>query len=300
MTVSLGIHPLNLRQIVELLGLVSAHSPNLVEGRSPLSPEALDRYGDCSQNRNRNWLAALNELPRRITATPAGLRPLIWQQSEVTMVDVLAGGMIARVWGAVLTACDRTRRTVTAERVARTVLAGQLEAQQQVLRLMIDGPYLTLERVSGLDKLRRRIERWTDLLLGHIVKRYALGDFAFDLERALDFGDEQLRESWGPRHNQIWDLYFVCLQSAFPESRLPGGIEAEWQEALVQSILGCFPHDLFLDNGILKSVRLQRLLKDGQRREGPPVPGRFASARLATRPGDRMTDPKRDRRNDRE
>jgi hypothetical protein len=277
---------LNLRQIVELLGLVSAHSPNLIEAGAPLPGEALERYRECSESRLRNWRARLDELPHRLSASPAGLRPLVWQQAEVTMIDVLVGGMIARVWGAVLTACDRSRRSVASERIARSVLAGQLEAQQQVLRLMIDGPYLTLERVSSLDKLRRRVERWTDLLVGHLVKRYALGDFAFDLERALDFGDEQLRESWGPRLNPIWGLYFVCLHSAFPESRLPGGIEAEWREALVQSILGCFPKDLFFEDGVLKSVRLQRLLRDGQRREGPPAPGRFAGARLAGRTDD--------------
>jgi hypothetical protein len=287
---------LNLRQIVELLGLVSVHSPNLIEAGAPLSRHALERYGDCSQSRIGNWRVLLDELPRRLSATPAGLRPLVWQEAEVTLVDVLAGGMIARVWGAVLTACDRSRRTVASERIARAALAGQLEAQQQVLRLMIDGPYLTLERVSSLDKLRRRIERWTDLLVGHLVKRYALGDFAFDLERALDFGDEQLRESWGPRQNRIWDLYFVCLHSAFPASRLPGGIEAEWRESLLQSILGCFPHDLFLEDGVLKSVRLQRLLKNGQRREGPPVPGRFAGTRLAGQPDDSLKDAKRDPR----
>jgi hypothetical protein len=289
---------LNLRQIVELLGLVSMHSPNLIEASAPLSSDALQRYGDISQSRIRNWRVSLDELPRRLSATPAGLRPLIWQQAEVTLVDVLAGGMIARVWGAVLTACDRSRRTVNSERIARTVFTGQLEVQQQVLRLMIDGPYLTLERVSNLDKVRRRIERWTDLLVGHLVKRYALGDFAFDLERALDFGEEQLRESWGPRHHQIWDLYFVCLQSAFPKCRLPGGIDAEWREALLQSILGCFPQDLFLEDGVLKSVRLQRLLKDGQRREGPPTPGRFAGARLAGQPQNGLDDARRERRKD--
>jgi hypothetical protein len=208
--------------------------------------------------------------------------------------------MVARVWGAVLTACDRSRRTVTSEKVARSVLAEQLEVQKQVLRLMIDGPYLTLERVSGLDKTRRIIERWTDLLVGHLVKRYALGDFAYDLERALDFGDEQLPENWGPRGNLVWNLYFVCLQSAFPDSRLPGGVEAEWREALFKSILGCFPHELFLESGVLKSVRLQRLLNNGQHREGPPLPGRFAGSRLAGQPDDRLKDVKREKRKDRD
>jgi len=271
---------LNLRQIVELTAIVSAHSPNLIEASEPISHDALRRYEDLSQVRIRNWLEALDDLPREIVEAPAARRHLVWQRAEATLVDVLAGGLVARVWGAVLTACDRSRRSLAAEKIARTALAGQMQAQQGVLRLLVDGPHLTLERVVALDRLRRKIERWTDLLLGHLVRRHALGDFAFDLERSLDFGEEQLREIWEPRHNRIWDLYFVCLRSAFPDTELPGGIQGEWREDLVHSILGCFPPELFLDDGVLRSVRLNRLLNAAARREGPPRPARSTAARM--------------------
>jgi hypothetical protein len=263
---------LNLRQFVELVGIVSAHSPNLIESRRPLSRDPLERYGDFSQVRIRNWLSALDDLPREVAATPLTLRPFVWQRAEVTLVDIFAGGLAARVWGAVLTACSRARRDLPAEKIARSALAGQLRAQTGALQLLLEGPCLTGERRAGLDKLRRRIERWTDLFLGHLVGRYALGDFAYDLDRALDFGQEQLRESWGPRQNRIWDLYFLCLNSVFPDDKLPGGIQAEWREELLHSILGCFPPEMFVEEGPLKSVRLQRFLNTGTLREGPPPP----------------------------
>jgi hypothetical protein len=260
---------LNLRQFVELIGIVSAHSPNLIEASAPLSRDALERYGEYSQVRNRNWLAALDELPRELAATPPAFRPAVWQRAEATFADIFAGGLAARVWGAVLTACSRTRHDLAAEKEARRALAGQLQAQTGALRLLVDGPSLSLDRLQSFDKLRRRIERWTDLFLGHLVGRYAPGDFAYDLERALDFGQEQLRESWSPRQSRIWDLYFLCLHSVFPDYRLPGGIQADWREELLQSILGCFPADMFVEDGPLKSVGLQRYLKAGTRREGP-------------------------------
>ena len=278
---------LNLRQIVELTAIVSAHSPNLIEASGSISQAALRRYEDYSHIRVRNWLKALEEIPREIMETSAGRRHLVWQRAESTLIDVLAGGLVARVWGAILTACDRSRRTLAAERIGRTALAGQMQAQQGVLRLLVDGPHLTRERVVGLDRLRRRIERWTDLLLGHLVRRHALGDFAFDLERSLDFGEEQLRESWEPRHNRIWDLYFVCLRSAFPDTQLPGGIQGQWREELMHSILGCFPQELFLEDGVLRSIRLNRVLNAGARREGPPMPTKSTAARLADWRGSR-------------
>jgi hypothetical protein len=165
--------------------------------------------------------------------------------------------------------------------VARRVMAGQRQAQQGVLRMLVDGPHLDRKRVAALDRLRRNVERWTDLLLGHLVRRYALPDFAYDLERALDFGEEQLRESWGPQRNSIWDLYFICLRSGFPGRRLPGGIQGIWREELLDSILGCFRLEMFESDGPLMSVRLKRLLNSGRLREGPPGLGKAASANLA-------------------
>jgi len=271
---------LNLRQAVELTGIISAHSPNLIEASKPISPDAVRRYAHFSQLRVNAWLTALGDLPREVMETPVRSRHFIWRRAEVMFVDVMAGGLIARVWGAVLTASDRSLRTCAAEKFARAILASQMRAQQAMLRMLVEGPHLTHERVVGLDRLRRRIERWTDLLLGHLVRRFALADFAYDLDRALDFGEEQLSESWGTRHHRVWDLYLLCLRSAFPDHRLPGGIEGEWREELFQSILGSFPAEVFLDDGMLKSIRLQRILHASSRREGPPAAARFASSRL--------------------
>jgi hypothetical protein len=263
----------NLRQLVELIGTVSAHSPNLIETPRPLAHDAVQRFADSSQIRTRHWLAVLDHLPREIAAFPPGRRPLVWDRSEIVLVDVLAGGMVARVWGAVLTACDRSRRSVTAEKVARGVLACQTRAYERVLRMLVDGPHLTPDRTVRLDTLRRQMERWTDLLLGHLARRYAVVDFAYDLDRALDFGDEQARDCWRMRRNPIWELYFLCLRCGFPQRRLPGGILGIWRKNLFGSILGCFTPDLFEADGPLLSVPMKRLLSSGARPEGPARPG---------------------------
>jgi alkylation response protein AidB-like acyl-CoA dehydrogenase len=49
---------------------------------------------------------------------------------------------------------------------------------------------------------------------------------------------------------------------------LPGGIRSEWRDELFRSMLGCFPPDLFLDDGPIKSVPLERLLHAGITRAG--------------------------------
>ncbi len=270
---------MNLRQLVELTGIISAHSPNLIEAPQPVARDAIRRYVHCSDTRARNWLTALDELPRQIAEAPAGRQNLVRRSAESLLVDVLAGGMVARVWGAVLTARDRSQRAGFGEEAARSVLSGQMQAQHAVLRLLVEGNHLPIDQVARIDRLRRTIERWTDLWLGHIIRRHALANFAHEFERAIDFGEEQLRESWEPRRQQIWGLYFLCVRSSFPDSRLPSGKQGPLRRALFQSILASFPADMFLDDGLLKSVRLQRLLRAEPLREGPPAPIHLANTR---------------------
>lgn len=260
------VKSLNLSQIIELTAHLAEHSPNLVEGAATLPRRALECYRRASQRQAASWSNALHRLPRSIARIAEGEPQLAWDLSEPLFVDILAGGMTARVWGTVLAAWARAQRSTLAERIAREALAGQLRAHEQVLRLMLDGPWLTLERALALDGVRRKIERWSDLFVGHLVRRYALADFAFDLERALDFGQEQLEESWGPRRERIWDLYFLCLRSTFPECRLAGGIHARRREELWAIMLSCLPREQFLDDGTLQSVRLRRLLSLGASR----------------------------------
>ena len=270
-TVMRGCILVNLGELIEFAAIVSVHSPNLIDRSEPLPEPALERYLYWSELRIAEWLTTHAEFPAAVAAAPAAQRADFWLNAQPMFVDVFAGGLISRVWGAVLTACNRKRKELAAERTARHILARHEQAQQQILRLMVDGPYLTLERVVALDRLRRKIERWSDVLVGHIVRRYGLTDFTYDSDRALDFGDEQLRHSRGPRQDQVWDMYILCLRSAFPETTLPEGVHRERRNEILKSMLNCLPESLFLGDGMMTSTALARLLAGDTVAEGPPT-----------------------------
>jgi hypothetical protein len=240
-------------------------------------------------------LAAVQVLPRRLVAATVVDRSAIWTKAEGMLVDIMAGSLLARVWGAILTANGRARHDFSTERIAREIMADQEQVHQRVLKLMIEGPHLTLERVVRLDRIRRKIERWSDLLAGHLVCRYGLADFAFDADRALDFGEEQLRELAGTRAEQLWELYLVCLRSTFPAIELPAGADGAGRQELIGAILRSLPARIFLDDGPLSSVRLQRCLKGGTLREGPP--GAPAAWQPSLRDGRTVNSRLRSRRN---
>src|SRR5579872_2393095 len=88
----------NLRQTVELTGIISEHSPNWIEASVPLPTAALQRYREATAEQTQRWSRALDELPRKIADAAPGQRAIAWQRGEPVLVDVLAGGLVARVW----------------------------------------------------------------------------------------------------------------------------------------------------------------------------------------------------------
>ena len=261
---------MHLRQLLEFAGLVSTHSLSLIESAPRLPREPLERYWSASHARMRLWMIYLADLPRTLVQATTARRNRIWEATEPILVDVLAGELITRLWGAVLISCDRRAGRTQSESLARSVFVRHLCVRQELLHLMVDGLHLSVESVSRLDRVRRRIERWNDLLVGQLVRRERLDGFAFNVDRACDFGDEQLRDIWGPSDHQVWDLYLTCLRSAGPATPLPTGKLEELRDEILHSILACFPPDLFHSDGQLQSVRLQRLLRANSGLEGPP------------------------------
>lgn len=261
---------MTLRQLIELTAIASINSPHVIE--SPAGPprDALTRYWGCFKAAQRNWLNRLAAYPGEANCVSASERPKLWQRTEPILSEVFATELVARVWGAILTAGDRLRGTCDAEPFARNVLLGQLEARHLALRLMVNGPHVTLDQIAGLDRLRRKLERWTDLLLGHISKRFGLTDFPFDFERSLEYGEDQLQTGYDPRRSQIWDLYLLSLHAAFPATPAPAGVAESIRREIIASIYAAFPSVAFFGDGPFKSIGLGRIEREGFLREGPP------------------------------
>ena len=162
---------------------------------SPPSSPPTGRPSSRADSRSRPRASSSTGPPPRSawTAGPAGLKTFAgsarpesrrhqaqWPQFRGVLEEILSGEMLTRVWTAVLCACDRRRHSDEAEPAARSVLIGHMEARHRVLTLLVRGPGIDAEAVLRLNRLRRRAERWTDLLIGHLAGRYAVSEFAFD------------------------------------------------------------------------------------------------------------------------
>jgi hypothetical protein len=247
---------MKLGELIEFAGIVSKNSPRLITS-SNLSLREVDPFADAYRALLAIWGSRCDQLDQEIPVSPPLERQLCWERSQPVFVDVFAGGLVARVWGAIITAASRRRNAVTAEKQVRDLVAQHDALEQRFLRLMVNGPEFTLERVLALDRLRRKIERWSDLFVGHLMHRFGLTDFAVDLARALEFGEEQLAHPAGDgRAEAAWEMYFLCLRTSFRSITLPKGEAAQQRTQLLNCMLATFPGILFSDDGLLTTSEL--------------------------------------------
>lgn len=253
-----GLCIVNNRQIVEFAAVVSAHSAHLITGNGELPAGALEKFWDRSQRRLKMWLSALAHFQRQSNEIVSDEHRQLWSDLQPVISEIFVSEILTRVWGAVLTAMDQTRGTHKLEPIARNVLIGHLDARKRALELLVSDSTLTVEELRPLDTIRRRVERWTDLLLGHLVERYHVDDFAFDANRAREFGGQQLLQNSERSHEQVWLLMLIGLRSSFTNDPTSPPNEL-LQEELIASILACFPASAFEPVSPFRTILAQRL-----------------------------------------
>lgn len=259
---------MNNRQIVEIAALISAHSQTVIGGETQLPPGALEKFWDRSQRRLKLWLSGLMRYQRQIAVISPEDHTQLWNDLTPVLEEIFVSEVLTRVWGAILTAMDQERGTHQTEPIARNVLIGHLDARKRALQLLVTDPALTLGHLHPIDTIRRRVERWTDLLLGHLVERYQVDDFAFDPARAREFGAQQLLQSRESTSNQAWVLLLIGLRSAFSDAPIAPPNELI-QEEIISAILSCFPTDAFPIDGPFRPLITDRII---HRRQTSPTP----------------------------
>lgn len=260
---------MNLRETMEIAALISSHSFHVIEQSRPLPYTPLQRLWESSQSRLIRWVRALQR-SSGFAVDDVDADSANSTTRELVIEEIYATEAITRVWGAVLTARDRFWRRQECERLARSLLLGHLEARRRALIVMVEGDDVPIASLARLDRMRRRVERWTDRMLTHLFDRFEVQDFAFDAERATCFGAERMTAAHSLAPEAAGELLMIGLRTAFPAEigrRFPhGALDAE----IVRSILGCFDEDAFDSQGTLKSIRFGRIRRSSERRESPP------------------------------
>ncbi len=247
------------RELVELAAVVSAYGPGLIHSRSQLSPTALEQYWTASKCRLDRWQRGIKWFSDRHTAGSSAGRITPRGNFRGVLEEILTGEILTRVWTAVLCAFDRYHNDDQAEPIARSVLVGHLEARRRVLTLLTSGTGFSPQEAFEIDCLRRKSERWTDLLLGPLCTVTDVSQWAIDPSRAKDFAATFQQRRSGAAGDGRWAVLIASLRSAFGQSLSLVAPNADLNQQLAASILACFPPELLDSNSLFSSVWLLRL-----------------------------------------
>jgi hypothetical protein len=246
------------RELVELAAIVSVHGSVLVRDTQRLSNSGVQQYWTESKCRLDRWAHSLKTFAAD-AAAGGDARRSQWPHVRGVLEEILTSEILTRVWTAVLCASDRRHGTLEAEPIARSVLVGHLEARHRVLMLLVGGLGIDVEAAVRLNQLRRRVERWTDLLIGYLAGHDDVSEFAIEPERARDFAQDLRSQSQCPGGRQAWPLVVSSLRAAFRRGLEPLSANPDLNARIAASILCCFPADLFDSTGQFRSLWLLRL-----------------------------------------
>jgi hypothetical protein len=258
---------MHVRELVETSCWVADHAPAFVAFSGPIAMELIESYWAASRCRLDRWSSALKTL----SSSKSSSTPTILQRKKPARMplieEILVSEVLTRVWTAVAAAHDQHRRRSELSPVCRSIFIGHLEARNRALQLLVNHNYTALEEAVTLNRLRRRCERWSDLLLSRIAEFVDVRDLAFDFERVGDFQRELGAGSSAANSTFAWQLVLGSIRASFASGLASVSPSADLNAKIASSILACLSSDLFDSTGRLKSAwvhRLERVSEDTQ------------------------------------
>lgn len=245
-------------ELAEFAALIAFNGGPFLRDTERLSDSGIQQYWSASRDRIDNWRRVLADGVQEGRAC-GHFQSDSWLRISAVLDELFVSGILTRVWTAIACEHDDRQGNTYVSPVVRSVMLAQMEARHRALILLDQAHEHRWTDASGMNRLRSKTERWTDLLLAHIAKECPVAEFAFDAERVQDFADD-LREDGKPlANNPTWQILQASLSSAFRGKvslRSPNG---RLNQQIASAILASFPPDLFDTHRLCRSVWMDRL-----------------------------------------
>ncbi len=239
---------LSYRDLAECAGLLAQQAAHVVESPEEISSSTLYDLAALSRRRLKCWWAILQCAAE--SDGSAEQRQRLLPVAE----EVLISEIPVRVAASILVARDARRGQTNAGPFARHLLLDHLQAKHSVLSTVLDGAQ-PLGALLRLNRLRRRTEHWTDLLLASRALGDAAAEFAIDRARLERFR----KESGGDASLTAQRLLIVSLRQAMPAGDIEDPLRARLHECLSRLLLSLVPATAFGNDGLLRSPVMRRI-----------------------------------------
>lgn len=231
--------------ILEAAVLLALQGRRIANGTIPVLRTSIVDYWIASRTRLDRWSRALHGLERDReeqaddcqTDTIRRRRWLVRFSQELLVSEVLA-----RVWTALATRLDHPAHEEI-ELLSRSVFSGHLDVRRRILAKLLDDWEMGRARNERLNGLRRRCERWTDMLLGCLMELGDVREFGFDDDRVAHYHQSFFRNPVNA-HVAMESLYLCSLRQEVGGVRPARFPNHPLNERIVLNLIGCFGSDL--------------------------------------------------------
>lgn len=203
--------------------------------------EALREFWQSTRQLQRSWDEALEGNPLSPITDTA--------RFEEVLARLVTTELLARVWSTILGSIDQRTGRNDLTRIAANVISGLMQIRHRMLSRMVADNTVSTDWAAQQDRLRRRCDRWADLLIGNICGADEFFQFAVNPERARDFAEEAREGDARPVGLLVAAGVRLSFLGQLPEVTL----DSPAFEQLIQSILGCIPEHVFQRNGLLQA-----------------------------------------------
>ena len=247
---------LSAKSLAELALVVSQAAPGILKETGAPSSESIREFWRSNRLLQKRWM---NELDAGTNA----------RSQEIELFERLAprvftSEILIRTFGSLLAAFDRRLGTDDLTRVARNVVSGLLQIRMTVLSQLLAVPENYRDRVLKIDRLRRRCDRWNDLLVGTIGIKDECFDFAFDPDRARDFGEESMFAETEFGSRPFEHLVSAGLRGTFLQHLSNQNFDEPEFLILTKSILSCIPRQALHRDGSFRTSLERRIYSSGR------------------------------------
>lgn len=245
------------RDLLELAALAAQHADSLLASPTAMSTRALHQYWSASKARFNHWSKTLDDFSA--AAANQRARPAAWCYTRDVIQEIFSGETLTRVWGSMLHAHDVRNARDECQPIARAVLLGQLELRQRATSLMLTSAAVPVSDAVDLNRLRRRAERWTDLLIARVMQAHDVRQWAHDPDRAGEFWDELAYDQRQRGDELAWQLCLASFRGVWLQSTRYDSPSADLNARLADAVLASLPSACFDDLGVLRSAWMARL-----------------------------------------
>ncbi len=243
-------------QLAEIAGWLSICSEVFTRGGIAADANQAMRYWAASKCRLQRWQAALKVFEEDFE-NPCEMHDP-WHAIEVVLQEILIAELLTRVWTVVLIQHDRIVNHYDMQSIGHSVFIGHLEARNRAMRLIMHNRPSNARAYDRLEELRRRMERWTDLLLSRVSDLELATQFGFDEHRIRDFAADRHLEDH-QRRQQTGHLLLASLSAGVRRDVMEYTANPDLNREIAAGVLACFPADRFDSTGLPKSIMLLQM-----------------------------------------